>query len=400
MSHPLAIIAPYIGARSETFIRRHMQDLLPGGTAVVAGTVDGSYAGHWSVDGPVLDLHSLEYINLKRQVLRAIGQKLRRRRVDHAANAVKRFLLAHNVQVLIGEYLDLSLPWLKVAQELGIRFYGHAHGYDISERLRDPKWSSQYLRYNEADGVITMSQVSKTRLVDMGLNAANVHVIPYGVDVPVDPVRRVEQKLVRCLAVGRMVAKKAPILTLDAFRRAVEVCPNLHMDYVGTGELFSAAQQFISAFNLKDKVTLHGGQPHEVVHNFMRRADIFLQHSMVDSETGDEEGLPVGILEAMAQSLPIVSTRHAGIPEAVLDGSTGYLVEEGDSIGMAERLVSLALKPDLRRQMGQAGWCRAKEHFAWEKERRELLKLLGLQSQASDKTVELPVVASLASRLL
>jgi glycosyltransferase involved in cell wall biosynthesis len=287
-------------------------------------------------------------------------------------------LIEHQVQIVMGEYLDLSLPWLKVAQECGLRFFAHAHGYDVSERLRHPYWRSEYLRYNQADGVITMSHISRERLIALGLDAAKVHVIPYGVDVPAEPLTRPERAAVRCIAVGRMVAKKAPILTLDAFRRAAEVCPELRLDYVGIGELFPAVQHFVRAFNLDEKVTLHGGQPSEVVHQLMREADLFLQHNMTDPETGDEEGLPVAILEAMANSLPVVSTRHAGIPEAVLDGSTGFLVDEGDTVGMAERIVVLARDPDLRRRMGAAGWCRAKENFSWEKERMELLRVLGI----------------------
>ena len=62
-----------------------------------------------------------------------------------------------------------------------------------------------------------------------------------------------------------------------------------------------------------------------------------MQHSITASN-GDTEGLPVGILEAMATALPVISTRHSGIPEAVEDGITGFLVEEHDVRGMAERM--------------------------------------------------------------
>ena len=116
--------------------------------------------------------------------------------------------------------LDLAFPYLEIARQLGIPFYGHAHGYDVSLRLREPEWREKYLRYNDAAGVITMSEASKARLVEMGLEAGKVHVVPYGVDVPEQPVLRPAQSIVRCVAVGRMAAKKAPILTLDAFRRA------------------------------------------------------------------------------------------------------------------------------------------------------------------------------------
>jgi colanic acid/amylovoran biosynthesis glycosyltransferase len=361
--YPLAIFAPSIGGLSETFIRRHMEDLLPGNTVVITDTVDGPDAGHWRVDCPVLLLdriHDGEYIA-----------------------TLKGFLTEHHVQVLMGEYLNESLPWLEVAQDLGIRFFAHAHGYDVSRMLRHPRWRAEYLKYDQADGIITMSQVSRSRLIDLGLDAAKIHLIPYGVDVPSEPLKRAQHEIVRCLAVGRMVAKKAPILTLDAFRRAAEVCPKIMLDYIGGGNLLPAARQFIHAFKLEDRVTLHGGQPAEVVDQLMREADIFLQHSMTDPETGDEEGLPVAILEAMAHSLPVVSTRHAGIPEAVQDGLTGYLVEEGDSAGMAESLCTLAYDPELRRHLGEAGWRRARGNFSWHRERTELLRVLGL-----DKTTK------------
>jgi glycosyltransferase involved in cell wall biosynthesis len=110
----------------------------------------------------------------------------------------------------------------------------------------------------------------------------------------------------------------------------------------------------------------------------MKEADIFVQHSIIDPETGDEEGLPVAILEAMASSLPVVSTYHAGIPEAVNHDETGLLVEEGNSKKMAEYLVTLARDADLRNQMGQAAWQRAQLHFSWQLESKQLRQLMGL----------------------
>jgi len=377
MSYPLAIFSPAVGDGSESFIRQHIQHLLPQGTIAVTGTVDGPFAGYWNVTCPLLVLDRIQQVGLRGQIIRAIARKLGWRHVDQFA-IVKRFLQKHQVQVVMGEWLDWSLPWLRIAQELGIRFFGHAHGYDLSMRLRSPKWRAEYVRYNRASGVITVSQASRDRLLELGLEPMKVHVVPCGVDVPRQPFRRVEQDIIRCVAVGRMVAKKAPILTLDAFRRAAESCPALRLDYIGEGQLLSAVHQFVRAFDLSDRVTLHGGQCNEFVQELMMKADVFLQHSMTDPETGDEEGLPVAILEAMANSLPVVSTRHAGIPEAVLDGVTGYLVEEGDSGGMADRIITLAGNPDLRCCMGEAGWNRAKAYFSWEKEKAELLSILGL----------------------
>jgi len=376
MTFPLAIIAPSIGARSETFIGRHIQDILPGGTVAVAESILPDNCRGWSVSCPVL---TLEGLNRKpegavRWLLRKNGLKI----ASMSEIGIERFLKKHKVEVVMSEYLDFSLQWLPVVKKMGIRFYGHAHGYDISSCLREEKWRKEYLRYNKSSGVIAVSQASKSRLIDLGISESKIHTIPCSVDVPEMPQRKAPKKIIRCIAVGRMTPKKAPILTLDAFRRALEAFPSMHLDYVGAGNLFPAAQQFVRALGFEGKVTFHKGQPNEKVQQLMQEADIFLQHSMTDPETGDEEGLPVAVLEAMAKSLAVVSTRHAGIPEAVRNGITGYLVNEGDSVAMAERIKILATDNRLRERMGIAGWQRAKEKFTWENERTALLRTLEL----------------------
>jgi glycosyltransferase involved in cell wall biosynthesis len=174
------------------------------------------------------------------------------------------------------------------------------------------------------------------------------------------------------------VPKKAPLVLLESFRQARAAAPQLRLDLIGDGELFAAAQQFVREHGLAGVVTLHGAQPNDRVRELMGQADLFLQHSMTDAVSGDAEGLPVAILEAMAHALPVVSTRHEGIPEAVQDGQTGLLVAESDSAAMAHAITGLARDRALRRRMGQAGWARCVELFSWQRERDELLALMGL----------------------
>lgn len=381
MKGALAIFVPQLGTRSETFIRRHIEELRPGQTAVVAGTASSAIAGHWDPNCPVLLLDRIGRLRLRQQFVSALLEKFGWLLPDTKTAAIRKYLKLHNVTVALGEYLDLSLPWLELCRELGIRFYAHAHGYDVSARLREPIWRAEYRRYNLADGIITINQGSKRRLIELGVEADKIHIVPYGIQIPEEAGAPSKGDYIRCLAVGRMVAKKAPILTLDAFRRAALTCPKLRLDYVGEGELYPAVRDYIRAMALDDKVTLHGGQPHEKVRELMAHADIFIQHSVVDAETGDEEGLPVAILEAMAAGLPVVSTRHAGIPEAVVEGSTGYLVDEGDVAGMAARIDELAADPELRQAMGKAGWRRARECFSDEREIAQLRSVMGIDSE-------------------
>jgi glycosyltransferase involved in cell wall biosynthesis len=256
--------------------------------------------------------------------------------------------------------------------------YAHAHGYDLSSLFLDPLWRSRYADYRQADGLIVVNLPMKARLLSLGIPEDRIHVVPCGVVVPDQPIRRSPGEVVKCLAVGRMVAKKAPLKLLEAFRDASARAPHLYLDYVGAGRLYAEAVQYVEQFDLADRVTLHGGLPNEAVLALMMGADIFLQHSMIDPQTGDEEGMPVAVLEAMAMALPVLSTRHAGIPEAVDHGVTGLLVEECDVRGMAAQLVELAAAPSLREVMGRRAWARVRERFSWDREKTDLQQILGL----------------------
>ena len=94
----------------------------------------------------------------------------------------------------------------------------------------------------------------------------------------------------------------------------------------------------------------------------MRRARVFVQHSRT-AEDGDEEGCPVSVMEAQLCGLPVVSTRHGGIPDVVVDQQTGRLVEEGDRPAMAEAMALLVDQPDLAAAWGTAGQLRAQARF-------------------------------------
>jgi len=371
----LAIAVPQIGLTSETFVQRHVEQLLPNRTVVLTREPHNVVGAPWHTSCPVLT--PVAGRSAWHRIVRSLENA---RGMPPDVGRTRRFLEHHHVEAVMGEYLDFALCYLGLSRRIGARFYAHAHGYDVSKLLRDPRWRAAYRRLNDADGVITVSAVTRDRLVALGLDAARVHVVPCGVDVPREAPSRPDRETVRCIAVGRMVAKKAPILLLDAFRRAHEVCPRLRLDYVGAGPLLAAARQFVQSFRLEHAVKLHGWQINATVYDLLAGADLFVQHSVVDDETGDEEGLPVSLLEGMAAGLPTVATRHGGIPEAVDDGTTGALVAEGDVVDMAAQIVRLAMDRDLRVRLGRAAWARARQRFTWEGERQALLELMRLQA--------------------
>jgi len=148
-------------------------------------------------------------------------------------------------------------------------------------------------------------------------------------------------------------------LTILAFKKVLQRLPEAKLVMVGDGMLQDVCRQIIRSLHSEHAVTLRGAAEHDQVAQLMRESRFLVQHSLVP-KSGDSEGTPVGILEAGAAGLPVVSTAHGGIVEAVVHGKTGFLVNEGDIDGMAEHMYELLTNRELAIEMGK----QAREHIS------------------------------------
>ena len=173
------------------------------------------------------------------------------------------------------------------------------------------------------------------------------------------------------MAVGRFVPKKGPLLTLAAFERLLSQLPEslasaCRLVMVGDGPMLEEAKRLVRQKALTTQVHFAGVLPPAEIAALMRQVRGFVQHSLVAPD-GDSEGSPVAVMEAQLSGLPVVATRHAGIPEVVMDGTTGLLVEEGDVPGMAEAMAQLVRDPQLAARLGAAGHERISLNFTVER---------------------------------
>ncbi len=370
---PLCIATSTTGALSETFIRRHCNELLPGKTCVIASRSTPPENHCWDPDGPAL--YTEPYEN---KIVRGAKRVLRNTLTPGAERKrIVEFLQKHQVEVMLAEWLDLGWKYIEICQELGIRMYGRALGYDTASRLRESNWVARYQDYNKTDGIITVHTLGKTRLEEIGVKCP-IWVVPCGGEVRSVLPEHVQGEVVRLLAVGRLTAKKAPRILIESFEKALAQEPNMTLDMIGGGELLEDTRGFVKERNLESKITVHGGQNSQYVLDAFMNADLYVQHSVVDPVNFDEEGLPVSILEAMGAGLAVVSTRHAGIPDAVVHGETGLLVEERDSNAMADAIITLVRDPERRKAMAEAGFKRAHQSFSWQFEKDRLTEIMRL----------------------
>jgi glycosyltransferase involved in cell wall biosynthesis len=371
MNKTLAVFTPQLGTVSETFIRRHIEDVLPKRTVVVSERSSHPMGGRWDAPCPVLFLDRWQLRPVVR-VMRRLGRSHEQLR----ASAVAAFLRANRVDVVLGEYLDNFVDFVPVLDSLGIPYVVQGHGIDLSAALRRPGMTERYAAYKSAHLILTRCEFHRQRLMSLGLPVEKIRVNPGGVDIPEARLERTAAAAKRFLAIGRMVPKKGPIYLLEAFRLCAEKDADVSLDYVGDGALLPAARQFVDAVGIGNRVRLHGAASNGAKESLLRACGIFVQHSVTDPDTGDEEGLPASIQEAMAHGMAVISTRHSGIPEMVEHGLTGLLVEERGTEGMAAAMARVSQTDDWKR-FGANGWKKARQLYSWPAERSRLLQCLG-----------------------
>lgn len=164
------------------------------------------------------------------------------------------------------------------------------------------------------------------------------------------------------LFVGRISSRKGVDDLVKAFGVAVEEAGDAVLALAGGEDKKFGAEvrRLVGELGLEDRVRFLGPVPNEDVPDLMCAAEVFAYASR------GGEGIPRAILEAMACGLPVVATEVAGVPEAVRDGETGFLVEVGDWETMGERIASLLLDEELRRRMGAAARRLVEQEFSYE----------------------------------
>jgi colanic acid/amylovoran biosynthesis glycosyltransferase len=159
---------------------------------------------------------------------------------------------------------------------------------------------------------------------------------------------------VRLLTVARLTEKKGIEYTLRALVHVADEYPDVVYDVIGDGPLREPLEALRDALGLAARVRFLGARTGEFVRERLAAADLFVLPSVTASD-GDEEGTPTVLLEAACCELPVIATRHAGIPELVLDGESGLLVPERDDLALGACLRELLRSPHRWKAMGAAG---------------------------------------------
>ncbi len=166
------------------------------------------------------------------------------------------------------------------------------------------------------------------------------------------------------VAVGRMVDKKGFEYLVEAAPAILAGRGDVRVVLGGGGDLLPALRARAEGLGLAGRVLFPGGLSHDRVLEILAAAEVVAMPSVRD-RSGNIDGLPVVVLEAMAAARPVVASRVAGIPLAVEDGATGVLVPERDAGALGAAVGRLLDDPERGRSLGEAGRRRVERELTW-----------------------------------
>jgi glycosyltransferase involved in cell wall biosynthesis len=170
------------------------------------------------------------------------------------------------------------------------------------------------------------------------------------------------------LFVGRLVERKG---IANLLRAAAGSRLPYRVALVGFGPEEARLRSLAAALGLADRVEFAGRVSDAELSRRYAEADVFVLPATIDAR-GDTEGLGVVLLEALAHGLPVVATRRGGIPDIVIDGETGLLVEDGDAAALARAIERLLADPALARRLAERGADHVRSEFGVESVARRL----------------------------
>ncbi len=254
----ICIIVPENNVYSETFIRAHI-DRLPGKVTFLYG---GLFPTR-QADGRLLVPEPSFLERTKRSLLyRLFKINFSEDLLKH--KILQQFLISNKIDLVLAEYGPTGARVMNVCQKANIALIVHFHGFDAYEKNTLKDFGNQYLEmFKIAAAIVSVSTHMRQVLINMGAPADKVHTNPCGMNAQLFSAANPEKAPPTFLSVGRFVEKKAPHLTLLAFKKVSTKIPEAKLVMAGDGPLLDACKTMTKALKLENAVQFLGTQTPE-----------------------------------------------------------------------------------------------------------------------------------------
>jgi len=260
----------------------------------------------------------------------------------------------------------------------GVPYVVYTYAQEIMEaripktRIANRLLGRAFLR--SADAIFTISEFTKGEVLKWGVSEEKVVKIPLGpvsaATVDASTLQAVQERFglfnkAVILTVGRLVERKGQDMILRAMPHVLTEVPKAVYLIVGTGPMEKALKREVCNTGLERHVVFAGDISHDEIASYYAVADVFAMPSRALLEKGDVEGFGLVFLEANAYGKPCIGGRSGGVPDAVLDGETGLLVDPWDPMDIARAILRLLKDQDLATHLGGNGRRRVEKEMNW-----------------------------------
>jgi glycosyltransferase involved in cell wall biosynthesis len=367
----IAIAADNPEVYSQTFILRHINELGDGNTAIILTKRKLLV----KTNKPVFIFERSSHISLK--VLRFflnLGKLKFRSERKRKSEELKFFIDKYQIGYVLAEFGYIGVIIYDAVIKNKIPMFCYFRGSDASRKLSNQTYVSKLKNMMpQINGIFAVSQSLIDNLKNVGVEHPNTHIIPSGVDTRLFSPGTKDVNLL--VTVGRFTEKKAPHITIQAFATVLKTFPNARLEMVGDGELLKNCMELAKTLGITKNVIFHGAMSHLFIRDLLAKASLFIQHSITASN-GDTEGMPTAIQEAMSSGCVIVSTKHAGIPEHIENGTNGLLVEEGNINAFTNSIIDMLSNKKLSEGLAKSAREYAIEHLDYKVNYKKLEKII------------------------
>ncbi|MBB1117750.1 glycosyltransferase [Stenotrophomonas sp. W1S232] len=225
-----------------------------------------------------------------------------------------------------------------------------SHGADLYALRAPPFQALKRLVARHAAAITVVSTSMRERILSLGVDTSKVNVQPMGVDMaqrftPVPSMKRSERKI---LFVGRLVEKKGLVHLLSAMPRVLQRIPDARLAIAGFGPGEAEAQALVESLGLQPAVHFLGAVPQTQLPDLYRSAAVFVA-PFVRAVSGDEEGLGLVLVEAIACGCPVLAGNVPALGEVLGQENMDVTVDPRDHDRLADHIVASLMQPECAR---------------------------------------------------
>jgi len=268
-----------------------------------------------------------------------------------------------SIRLVHSHFGQNGIAAVKLKKNLNVPLITSFYGYD-SGRL-----GKHFLPYynnlkNNGDLFLVLSEDMKKDLINLGFPKEKILIHHLGIDINEFNInnKHKNDNLFNLLTIARFDEGKGIHIVLDAINLLFKLNPSMKdvikYHIVGGGKYEEILKNIINKYDLSNNVeiihNLGVKNGREIVKNELSKADVFILCSYT-TKNGTKEGTPVVLMEAQACGLPCIATKHAGIPEIIINGETGILINENNSEEIYNAILTLYNNNELLHNMGEKG---------------------------------------------